>query len=133
MRRVNFVRSLNVDSIPMLNGDEVRYQSMESITPVPSGDDIEFLLTEKTIEVRIAPVHTLSEGHADGRRDDTYIAYSKEVQDLLRMPFDTMKRQLDDQSKQISNLYSDKAAVREASLWTRVKFVFSGDMRTFKF
>ena len=40
------------------------------------------------------PVHTLSKV-TNGEVSSTYIAYSKEVQELLVMPFDVMKEEID--------------------------------------
>ena len=123
MRRITFIKSLNVESLPMLNLDEVRYHTAENIRAV---SDEEYLETrDYSVETHIVPVHMLRTGN-EFVKDTLYIAYSKKVQDLLGMPFDVMKKQLDEQSEQIQDLYLKISRIRHAKFWKRVRFLFLG-------
>ncbi len=132
MRYVKFIKGLQVDERPVLGPDEIRYHVMEPM-PVPlfNGDDQEeYLLPEGTVETMVVPVHELRGCDKEDPRypPELYIAYSKDVQMLLQMPFDVMKRQLDEQSTQIMTLYDERAAIRRATWWRRLVYVFDGDL-----
>ena len=122
MRKVKFISGLKVESRPMLNPDEIRYHMMESIPPVPVGD--EFLATTAEVNTMVVPIHWLRKIE-NGEQVDTYIAYSKDVQELLEMPFDvlrdeniTLTHQLYDARDRIDNICG-------AGLWRRLKFLFT--------
>lgn len=139
MRYVTLVESLNLRKLPMLNKDEVRFHSLETLTPVPGPGDTEFLATEQTIETRVVPIHEfvfpdrgkaapVSMDELNRRvvaRNSVYIAWSPEVQELLEMPFDVLKRQLDEAHVLINGMSSDLACYRCAGWWKRLRYLFN--------
>jgi len=92
MQLVNFISDLVINEVPRVNRDEVQYHCFSpKFAPISPDDG---LLLEDTVETRVVPVHTLSK-RTNGQTVSTYIAYSKEVQELLVMPFDVMKEEID--------------------------------------
>lgn len=139
MRYVTLVESLNLRKLPMLNNDEVRYHSLEAITPVPGPGEPEFLATDQRIETRVVPIHEFvfpDRGKAAPvnmdelnrqvtARNSVYIAWSQEVQELLEMPFDVLKRQLDEAHVLINCMRADLACYRHAGWWKRLRYLFN--------
>lgn len=139
MRYVTLVESLNLRKLPMLNNDEVRYHSLDTITPVPGPGDTEFLATDQRIETRVVPIHQFvfpdrgKSAPVDmdmlNRRvqaqNTVYIAWSQEVQELLEMPFDVLKRQLDEAHVWINDLRYDRDRYRHAGWWKRLRYLFT--------
>lgn len=139
MRYVTLVESLNLRKLPMLNNDEVRYHSLDTITPVPGPGDTEFLATEERIETRVVPIHEFvfpDRGRSApvdmdmlNRRvqaqNKVYIAWSQEVQELLEMPFDVLKRQLDEAQGLINDLRYVRDRYRYAGWWKRLRYLFT--------
>ena len=129
MRYVKFIKGLVIDERPMLNPDEVRYHAMGPVPPVPCiepGGAEEHLLTEETVETMVCPIHELRGCDKENPTypPELYIAYSRDVQMLLKMPFDTMKRELED-CRGVCDLYRGRLLDwRHAGLWARIKFVF---------
>lgn len=125
MKRVKFVRELVVDDVRYVGG-YVEYRCIGTspdITRVLKNDQEGFLLGVE--ERRLAPVHHLCDVH-DGTRRDVFIAYSKEVQELLGMPFDTLTEELERTRRIISTLHR---RIEHASLWTRIKYLFTKRLR----
>tara|TARA_R100001143_G_C3360997_1_gene135681 strand:- start:13239 stop:13616 length:378 start_codon:yes stop_codon:yes gene_type:complete len=125
MKRVKFVRQLVVDDVRYV-GDYVEYRCIGTspdITRVVKGDEEGFLLGVEQKE--LAPVHHLCDVH-NGTRRDLFIAYSKEVQELLGMPFDTLSNELEDAREAISALHS---RIGHATLWQRIKYLFTKRLR----
>ncbi len=130
MRKVTFIKSLNVDLVPMLGHEEVRYHMMGPAPPIPilTDETEEYLLTEATVETMVVPVHMLRTGNRNVR-DTLYIAYSKEVQDLLGMPFDVMKRELDECRAHAEVQLHMLDKYRHAKWWRRLGYLFSRNFR----
>ena len=131
MEKVNFIESLNIEERPMLRGSEViKYHSCE-----PFGlnyvDGEGTMVPERTIKDRIVPIHQINKIDKSVKPDlcdnkppkiiKTYIAYSKEVQELLEMPFDLMKGEIEDLQKR-------NERIATASLWKRCKFMLTGNI-----
>jgi len=58
-------------------------------------------------------------------QNTVYIAWSQEVQELLEMPFDLLKRQLDENHKLINGLNSKLLRYRHAGWWKRLRYLFN--------
>ena len=122
MRKVQFISGLKIESRPMLNPDEVRYHLMDNIPPVPVGG--EFLATTAEVNTMVAPIHWLRKIE-NGEQVDTYIAYSKEVQDLLELPFDVLKDENDNLINQLYDARNRISDVCDAGFWRRLRFLFT--------
>ena len=127
MRYITFIRSLNVERrVPCIGLDEVRYVAPQSAPSIYSEQGLEWLPATKTVEHRIVPVHHICKQGRDGVRDDTYIAYSKEVEDLIRIPFKAIKESYDT----IQGLYAAlDETVRDSTLRRRLRYLFTGRLR----
>lgn len=128
MRYVKFIKGLVIDERPMLNPDEVRHHMIEPM-PVPilePGGAEEYLLTEQTVETMVCPIHELRgcDKEHPTYPPELYIAYSKDVQMLLKMPFDTYKREVEECRSHCEVLRHMLSDWRHAGLWERVKFLF---------
>lgn len=129
MREIKFIRNVEIDLLPMGNPDEVRYHMMGPVPPLPvmpDDHDPEFLLADYTIETQVVPVHYLRTGNRNVR-DDMYIAYSKEVQELLGMPFDIIRKEKEQMYKHNAVLDAKLYRVKTAKVWQRIKFLFTGN------
>lgn len=128
MRYVKFIKALVVDKVPCENRDSIRYSVMQDIIPIVS-DRNEVLLTNEVVQDMVVPVHHLCRNHKDYktgeiRRTNTFIAYSKEVQELLEMPFDVIKSELES-CRALCTMYQGRLSdVKHANLWTRIKYLF---------
>jgi len=130
MRYVKFIKRLVIDQIPMLSRDEIRYQSMENMVPI--GPD-NVLLPDSVVETQIVPIHRLCKAHRDRKTgenyvDTTYIAYSKEVQELLEMPFDVIKSELEESRRQLNLVRRRLGDMLNANVWTRIKYLFKQEL-----
>jgi hypothetical protein len=139
IREVSFIRGLDIATVPLYEGQAgVPYHEL----CYPAGLDAYIALPE-AIEfkgehtIHIAPVHHIHRAFNSGRylertqHTDTYIAYSKEVQKLLGMPFDTLREEnstlemvsytlrkdLEEKNIELENLRD--------SFWARMKFLFT--------
>ncbi len=132
MRYVKFIKGLVIDERPVVGPDEIRYHAMEQM-PVPlfelkagGSNPAEFLIPEETIETMVVPIHELR-GCNNVRPDyppELYIAYSKDVQMLLEMPFDTIKSELEASRGTVRTLTGNLSRWRNAGLWLRIKYLF---------
>ncbi len=128
MRYVKFIKGLVIDERPMLNPKEVRHHMVDPM-PVPcvgADGSEEYLLVEKTIETMVYPIHELRGCDKTNPTypPELYIAYSRDVQMLLEMPFDIIKRELEECRSHAARQYGLLVEWRNADLWTRIKFVF---------
>lgn len=129
MRYVKFIKGLQIDERPMLNPDEIRHHHMEPM-PVPilePGGAEEYLLTEQTVETMVCPIHELRgcDNENPTYPPELYIAYSKDVQMLLKMPFDTIKRELEECRATCDEQRGMLTDIRTAVWWRRLKYVFT--------
>ncbi len=115
MRYVNFIKSLNVEKLP-LTGTDIQYYS-NNFTVVDDAGRPAFLHTLNTTR-EVVPVHIISKREY-GKRTDTYIAYTKEVENLLGTPFKAIKEEND----RLYRYYESK------SFWQRLKFLFTGKIK----
>jgi len=130
VRRVQFIKGLVIDERPMVGPDEIRYHAMGQVLPVPvfeAGGAEEYLLTEQTVETMVVPIHDL---HGCDTVNPTYppelyIAYSKDVQMLLKMPFDTMKRELEECRDFCTVQRHMLAEYLAAPWWRRLRYLFN--------
>lgn len=130
MRRVQFIRGLLVDERPVLDPREYRYHAMGSVMPVPllsPGGDEEYLLPDRTIETMVVPIHELRGCDKENPTypPELYIAYSRDVQMLLKMPFDIMKRELEETRSMLARHRQRIKAVNGAGIWLRVRYLFT--------
>lgn len=126
--RATFVKSLNLEDVSVIHknkdDDKVyRYYERRQMVPVFNVDpDDEVVVIDDYTLVVDAPVYKLYSG--------MYIAYSREVQELLAMPFDELSKQVKDQHDTIMRLNRDLRSVATARFWDRLKYLFSGRQRT---
>lgn len=119
MRMVKFIKSLNVDLIP-LTGNDMKYYS-QNFTVVDDIGKPAFLHTEVQVKEHVVPINIFSQIRK-GKRTETYIAYSEEVQELLEMPFKSINEQL-----YLAEKYKRKI---ETATWiNRLLYVFTGKLR----
>jgi hypothetical protein len=122
VRYVNLIRSLDIIEVPMVNSEEVQYQPLESMHAV--GID-EFLLdTTATVKHKPLPIHKISK-ICHGQKVDTFIAYSREVQDLLELPFDLLKKENEMLTISNSKLERELSNIKELPFLGRLKFLFT--------
>lgn len=129
MRYVKFIKALVVDERPMVNPKEVRHHMMEPM-PVPClepGGREEYLLTEQTVETMVCPIHELRGCDKENPTypPELYIAYSRDVQMLLKMPFDTMKRELEECRDVCEVQRHMLAEYTSAGIWQRLRYLFN--------
>ena len=113
MREVIFIEGLKIKKVPMCKYDEIRYQYYSCPNYVP--DEDQYILTESNIEHVIVPIHKISK-LTQGVRRDIYIAYSKEVDELLGEPIKLFQEELD----RFNSMFE------RASFLQRLKYLFTG-------
>jgi hypothetical protein len=132
VRYVQFIKGLEIDERPVVNPEEVRYHSMENM-PYPLTDlspggsnPEEYLIAERTIETLVVPIHEFRGCDKEDPRypPELYIAYAKDVQMLLKMPFDLYKREIEECRAHCEVQRHMLSDWRHAGLWERIKFVF---------
>ena len=132
MRMVRFIKGLVIDERPVVGPKEIQYHAMEHM-PVPlfelapaGSNPEEYLIPEQTIETMVVPIHEFRGCNKEDPRypAELYIAYSKEVQMLLKMPFDILKRELEECRDFLEVQRHMLNEWRDAGLWDRIKFLF---------
>ena len=123
MRKVKFIRSLNVELLS-LHSTNVKYYS-KNFTPVMEGEIPYLLDTPVKINTVVVPITQLTNIDKKGERVDTFIAYSEEVEELLVMPFKAIREEID-----IVNSCLDiiKYKVINATFIKRLKYLFTGKL-----
>lgn len=131
---VKFIKALVIDERPMVGPDEIRYHAMGRIPPVPifeAGGAEEYLLTAESVETMVVPIHELrgcdSMNHT--YPPELYIAYSKDVQMLLKMPFDAIKRELQECRDVCTVQRHMLAEYVAAPWWRRLRYLLNGRFR----
>jgi len=146
VKTVKFIESLNIREVPLLYGDSIRYQSPERLAFV--GLDAAIPVDEP-VKTHVAPAHHFYEAFngdhpwQEPEVIETYIAYTEEVQELLGMPFDTLKKNLEQEREAHSKTHKDLEKISSAnnrvvdklemvsksSFWQRLKLLFSGRIK----
>ena len=133
MKYAIFVEGLITREVPLMHQiDYYKHSCLESAAFTGDG----MALCDATIERKSAPIHHLRKvigGRFPDNNDevkDIYIAYSEEVQDLLFMPFDTFKVELDAaRHSRDSTEEKYKILVRKyksMSIFDKIKFLWKG-------
>lgn len=146
MRPVKFIESLNIKDVMLYEGEDLRYQNLNQITRVDfanSGDAI-----SESVKETVVPVHHFIKswveipengGVEENKTEETFIAYSEEVEKFLAYPIATLKDELGYTLESLSsckdNLYGVIEANKEfskileiyrtAGFWRRLKFLFT--------
>lgn len=119
MRYVNFVKSLVVERLP-LAGREMAYYTQD-FTCVDDNGEPAMLYTDSNITEHVIPVHMISHINK-GERVETFIAYSKEVEELIEIPFKAITEELFR-----ANIYKRK--IKTATWINRLVYLFTGKLR----
>ena len=121
MRIVKFIQSLNIKDVRLYKYQELKYSTLSMDRLQPISDD-EFIDAEA--DTRVIPVHEFRKNY--GRNSDYteeyFIAFSKEVQDLLEMPFDIMKEQLESAHSELSLLRRQLNSYKNMGILNRLRF-----------
>ena len=136
MKRVKFVESLNVKEVAVGSCvDMMRYATLEECAPIDGTDRI--LAPVKT-NTRVVPIHQFCESG----KPDIFIAYSKEVEELLGMPFNVLHNDLKEAKAYSERIKSSLSRftlendvlskkllqVNNASIWQRLKYLLTGKL-----
>lgn len=124
MKRVKFIKSLNVEILPLTDYN-IRYWNTEA-TPIMDEGEEKLLHTTLKVKMEIIPVHILSKVKGRKRISTTYIAYSKEVEDLLDMPFNTMRREIKELSFSLQFLHNK---IDTATIFNKLRYLFTGKLK----
>lgn len=127
MREVTFVSGLKIESVLATGANEISYHVM-SERPLFATDGSALALENMTVTSQVVPVHALR-GLNWRDQSTTYIAYSKEVQKLLCLPFDAMAKQieaLESTASQLRQLHDKRLReIADSTLWQRLKYLFT--------
>jgi len=124
MRRVKLIRELVIDEVPVMGCEEIRYFTAPPLRTVGVGPN-EFMAVDATVTTHVVPIHRISRGSPSGVTH-TYIAYSKEVQDLLEMPFDAITRESENCRALTNKTSRELGAIKNMRFWDRLRFLFVG-------
>ncbi len=125
-RRVKFIRDLVVEEVMAVS--IVEYATYKPMPPVMfDSDTVALDLVE---ERRVVPINQI----CGPNQPDLYIAYSQEVEELLKVPIACITRQCEELEEQLSHtrdiLSCTQAYVRrlKGSFWLRLRFLFDRRM-----
>lgn len=138
MRRVKLIKEIVVEEVPA-SGDMIEVHSFGPI-PICLGDGSFAPMMDDTYERSYVPIHRIVNCY-DGKRDELYIGYTKEAQELLGMPFDAlyeeakharysvskMESKVVKMNKDISRLNDYRQRVKWAGLIDRLKYLIGLD------
>ena len=134
MRRVKFIESLNVSEKMVGGMDDIRYHQRGEIEPIRYSEEGEFLISDEPITEAVCSVNQFSKMEG-GERIDTYIAWSKEVQDLIGTPFDLMKGSIDNlqsivraRDVEVCSKNERISSILNSTIIERFKFLFTGSI-----
>ena len=119
MRYVNFIKSLNVERIP-LTGRDMTYYS-QNFTLVDDNGEPAFLHTQEQVTIHTIPINLISHVNTE-KPSETYIAYSKEVEELIEIPFMAIKEEL-------YQAYTHKRKIETATWINRLQYLFTGNLK----
>lgn len=136
MRKVKFIKSLNVEDVILFSGQELKVHEFD-LNCQQVGDDL-FIKPTDFISDRIVPVHRICFAD-ENEQKDVYIAYSKEVEELISVPFSalnearkTAQTLTADALNQLDSLNRDyhklQNKIKDASFLDRVKYLFTGEL-----
>jgi|GEM_PF-4800103 len=116
MKKVKFIRSLNVEEVPCIDRSnflEYSYFDARNMIPIYRSSSA-IIDTNNTVKKYVVPIHEIFEYNLteDGieEREETYIAISEEVEKLLGKPYSNLKQE---NSELIQELVSAWATIRE--------------------
>lgn len=104
--------------------------SMPMPTVRPCMDDLEMALApvSDTVQRDVIPIQVFMQmkvNHDIEYREATYIGWSKEVEDFIQVPFRVLHNTIDESQKAYINAMNILGDYRSASLWQRIKYVFT--------
>lgn len=134
-RMVTFVKSLNIEKLPMHDPHAFKYPMLRPKV-VDSHGFYGILDSTFEIEAHVVPIQHLCEswnvplrrGPDLLRTKDTFIAVSKEVEDLLELPFKHQYSRIKDLEYQLSYKEVKLWQFQNASLWQRIKYLFTMEL-----
>ena len=95
-REVKLIKGLEVsDALAVDGNDYHRFAPIQQWRMVLAGDGT-MIAPIGNVQTYDSPIHHISKMHANGSRDDLYIAFSPEVQELLGIPIDCISREAED-------------------------------------
>jgi hypothetical protein len=128
-RRVKFIRALVVNEVEAV--DRLEYYPWP---PMPDHADWQMVQDESTmvnvtdmgrVDVPIIQLNRINRG---GQKEETFLAYSRDVEQLLAMPFSALHNESVRLSKRNERLAAEldrvTRAFHEAGLWQRIREVF---------
>jgi hypothetical protein len=136
-RMVNFVKSLNVERVPMHDSKMFRYSG--GYPKVIDTPDF-YGIMDSTFEIKehVVPVQHLSQswvvpgksslGRNMVHTKDTFIAVSEEVEDLLMLPFKHQYSKIKDLEYALSHEKVKLWQFQNASIWQRIKYLFTKEL-----
>lgn len=130
MIEVTVITGLEKKLVPLMRGDEITYQTLDGLQPVSySGGEF---LEMQPIKERVIPVHMICRVDF-GKPNYTHIAYTEEVEQLLGIPFNALKRENNQLTKQNFGLIVENERLTkkmykmtQGSLWEKLKLLFGG-------
>lgn len=131
MREVNFIRGLVIEKVLCAPRQDIEVHDMRgSLTPTTTD---EALLTDEAVTTTVVPVHRLSRSTrepvtGDVVRCDTFIAYSKEVQELIEIPIDAIAEALKLCENNLQHSRQQVDSFRRGSFWSRLRYAFTGNI-----
>lgn len=141
MRKVKFIESLNIKEVPCMNKEHLQYHVINPAWTSFIGEGSEALCLDEEPTCRTVLIHHLCKHHRPPFKDpgklseteEIYIAYSKEVQDLIELPFDLISEQLSFYKRKNSELSGEVIRlegilmkIKQLSFYQRVKALFKG-------
>lgn len=156
MKEVNFIKSINVKQILVGDHDSVlRYPVIDGIGRAKDGywlHDPRAKIGDRTSKHIVIPIHWLSKAEYSGKIDshgnneveisNTYIAISEEVDELLGKPIQACQKHADERIAEARKDAGERvtmaeqrrdeiyAAVTETNFWQRLKYLFTGSVRS---
>lgn len=148
MKRVKFIKSLNIEEHCLYDNDEYfQYMVCKPLNFVDM-EPAAFLETDDIIEHVVIPITDINQCVFSPTPENphktvtttTFIAHSKEVEDLLEMPFkflheqiNGLQRKIDEENGTIYRLSNSLRTAKEglsdyatADVWNRLKYLFTG-------
>lgn len=117
-----FIKSLNVEKVRLHDLNNYHYYSME--TPYTACFKDKVFPVDKAVKSEIVDIHEICR-HENGATSRTLIAYNREVEELIAIPFSAIKNQNDTLKHQNSLQRLHLNRVRSLSFWKRFCFLFA--------
>lgn len=130
MKTALFITKLVVEEHPIGNGNDIEYYRSLGVTDLPvriKGTDlVTSPLTTAPNEKLYAPVHQINHMNEHGHKTEKFIAYTKDVQDLLEMPLDVYKKENDMLKAQLSTMEESLRCYHNQPWYKRVWLALQG-------